>query len=112
MYHSNSSESVSGSALLKELENTKARLNREANVEMTTSVVNNDTLTEGVASLVKQYQASLIVMGITGRNKVGQKLIGSNVFQVSQKADVPVLIIPAKARFTKIENVALALPDL
>jgi len=109
LYHSNSFENIAKDTLLKELENAKEKLTQKDKTEII-CIVNNDILTEGIATLVKQYQVSLIVMGITGRNKFGQKLIGSSVFQVSQSADVPVLIIPAKIQFTKIENVALALP--
>lgn len=109
LYHSNFSERTAADTLLQELEKTKEKLSRNDEVEIT-CIVNNDMLTEGIAALVKRYQVSLIVMGITGRNKVGQKLIGSSVFQVSQSADVPVLIIPANTRFINIENVVLALP--
>lgn len=109
LYHSNSSDSIANDVLLKELESIKERLAPKDKTEIT-CIVNNDGLTEGVAALVRQYKVSFIVMGITGRNKAGQKLIGSSVFQVSENADVPVLVIPAKTRFTKVENVALALP--
>lgn len=109
LYHSNSAASTANDVLLKELESIKERLASKDKAEIT-CIVNNDGLSEGVAALVRQYQVSFIVMGITGRNKAGQKLIGSSVFEVSENADVPVLVIPAKARFAKMENVALALP--
>ncbi len=54
----------------------------------------------------------LVVMGMTGQNKIGQKLIGSNVFWISQNIAVPVLVIPAGTRFEKIKNIGLALPLL
>lgn len=108
LYHSDASENKSGGAL-RDLESVKERLDRKDKIEVA-CVANNDTLTEGVLALAKLYQASLIVMGVTGRNKVGQKLIGSSVFQISKHATIPVLIIPAKTRFIKIENLALALP--
>lgn len=49
---------------------------------------------------------------MTGQNKIGQKLIGSNVFRVSQNMAVPVLVIPAGTRFEKIKNIGIALPIL
>lgn len=109
LYHSSASENTSEETLLTTLENTRDRFNKEFGAEVI-CIVDNRILTAGIADLVKQYQVSLIVMGITGRSRVGQKLVGSNVFQVSQSADVPVLIVPAKARFKPIENIALALP--
>lgn len=109
LYHSNASENTSGETLVKALENIKERLSSENGVTIT-CVVNTQPLSEGIAVLVREYQVSLIIMGITGRNKAGQKLIGSSVFLVSQSAEVPVLVVPAGSRFEKIENIALALP--
>src|SRR5690606_24874641 len=93
LYHSNTVASEAKDTLLNDLENIKERLGRKDNVEIT-CIVSNDMLPDGIAALVAQYQVSFIVMGITGRNKVGQKLIGSQVFQVSQRVDIPVLVIP------------------
>lgn len=109
LYHSNSYGNTANDILLKELESIKEQLIQKDKVEII-CIVNNDGLTEAVATLEGQYQVSFIIMGITGRNKAGQKLIGSNVFQMSENVDVPVLVVPAKTRFKKIENVALALP--
>ncbi len=109
LYHSTAGESTGEEDIAKELEKISRRLVREDKIEIT-CIVNSDALDEGINALARQYQAFLVVMGITGRNKVGQKLIGSNVFQVSQTADVPVLVVPAKAKFKTIRNIALALP--
>ncbi|WP_353197823.1 universal stress protein [Parapedobacter defluvii] len=109
LYHSNAAENTSGETLSKALENIRKRLSKKMGAEVI-CMVNNEILADGIAALVRQYQVSRIVMGITGRSKAGQKLIGSNVFRVSQRADVPVLIVPAKTRFKKIENIVLALP--
>lgn len=109
LYHSNTFKSKSDATSLKDLESIGERLKSEEQTKIV-CIVNKENLITGLSSLAGQYQVSLIVMGITGRNKVGQKLIGSNVFQVSENAGAPVLIIPAQSRFQKIENVALALP--
>lgn len=67
-------------------------------------------LIEGISDLVDLYRVDMIVMGMTGRNKVGQRVIGSQVFQVSQSIRQPVLIVPAQTVFNKIKNIALTLP--
>lgn len=109
LYHSNTLEGTPNETLMRELEGiieAKAP-DDKANV---ICIVSNDTLVEGISILTAKFGVSLIIMGITGRNKIGQKLIGSGAFQVSQTADIPVLIIPAKTRFSKMKNIALALP--
>lgn len=109
LYHSNMEKSKPEELILNDLEKIREQLSGKDDVEVMCTV-NSSTLTEGIADLVREHHVSLIVMGITGRNKVGQKLIGSQAFQISQSADVPILLIPAKAVFKTIENVALALP--
>lgn len=108
LYHSNSTGNATDDSFLEEIERIKERFSRDRIKFI--GVVNKDKLTEGIAVLIGQYQASMIVMGITGRNKAGQKLIGSSVFQVSENVDVPVLVVPPQAQFKKLENIALALP--
>lgn len=108
LYHSNSAGNATDDSFLEEIERIKERFSRDRIKFI--GVVNKDKLTDGIAVLVGQYQVSMIVMGITGRNKAGQKLIGSSVFQVSENVDVPVLVVPPQAQFTKLENIALALP--
>lgn len=110
LYHSNSTGNATDDSFLEEIERIKERFSRDRIKFI--GVVNKDKLTDGIAVLVGQYQVSMIVMGITGRNKAGQKLIGSSVFQVSENVDVPVLVVPPQAQFTKLENIALALPIL
>lgn len=110
LYHSNRSKTESGKTLLGELEDIRAELiGKDSPIEMV-CVVNSLRLHEGIASLSVDNDVSLIVMGITGRNKIGQKLIGSSVFEVSETTSIPVLIIPATSYFEKLHNIALALP--
>ncbi|WP_028296139.1 universal stress protein [Olivibacter sitiensis] len=109
LYHSNIFGDKPESDILTELEKLKKELNRESKVAIT-CVANSVPLSEGIADLIIRHRASIIVMGIRGRNKVGQKLIGSHVFQVSKSATVPVLIVPEQSVFSKIEHAALALP--
>lgn len=80
LYHSSNTDSTANDIHSKELENIKEGLSSKDKLEVI-CIVNNDGLTEGVVALVREYQVSFIVMGIAGRNKAGQKLIGSSVFQ-------------------------------
>jgi nucleotide-binding universal stress UspA family protein len=53
---------------------------------------------------VKQYEADLIVMGITGSSKIEQLIIGSNTLNVISKDICPVFIIPGSASYKKIDR--------
>lgn len=64
---------------------------------------------ECIETLYNQYEASLIVMGITGKNKLEQKLIGSNTLKVAQNSRKPVLIIPGDIAYKPVEKVAVAI---
>lgn len=50
----------------------------------------------------------MVVMGITGRNKLERTLIGSNTLAMVKKNLCPVLIVPAGARFTNLKKIVLA----
>ena len=54
---------------------------------------------------VKQNEADLIVMGITGSSKIEQLIIGSNTLNVISKDICPVFIIPGNASYKKIDRV-------
>lgn len=109
LFHSDVSMDIPENILLGKLGDIKRKLPQVDKVSVE-CVTTRTTLTEGISALIKKYHASLVVMGITGKNKVRQKLIGSNVFEVLQHIDIPVLIIPAKTQFKKTKKIALALP--
>ena len=50
----------------------------------------------------------VIVMGVTGAGKVAETFIGSYAVDVSETAEVPVIIVPPGSGFTAIEEVMLA----
>ncbi|RQO30118.1 hypothetical protein DBR32_11060 [Taibaiella sp. KBW10] len=66
-------------------------------------------LIEEVLKLVEKHKADLIVMGITGKNTIEQKLIGSNTLRIASDSPCPVLIVPSKAKFEHVKNVALSM---
>lgn len=66
-----------------------------------------DHLGNGLDEICKETGAGLIVMGVTGGNLIEEKIIGSNALSVAKNGTVPVIIVPPKAIFTKIEEVMM-----
>lgn len=65
-------------------------------------------LNNGLDEVCAKTGSGLVVMGITGGGALEESLIGSNTISVSRNSTVPVIIVPAKAVFTRIKEVALA----
>jgi nucleotide-binding universal stress UspA family protein len=57
--------------------------------------------------LARHLSADLVVMGITGKNRLAQMFFGSNTLKMVERNACPVLIVPPAAQFTEIKNVAL-----
>jgi len=64
-------------------------------------------LTENIDQTCKDKFVDLIVIGITGGGAIEENLFGSNTITVAKHTSVPVVIVPSKARFTTIQNIAL-----
>lgn len=94
----------------QELHDLKVALNKmeEANVTIITEVTDGFLL-EDTLDLIEKHKADLVVMGITGKNTLEQKLMGTNTYRVASESPVPVLIVPSKATFEEVKHVALAL---
>lgn len=67
------------------------------------SVLLND-----IDEICKEEGAELIVMGITGTSKIEEVLIGSTALSVMKHTKVPVIVVPAEAKYNSIKNVVLA----
>jgi nucleotide-binding universal stress UspA family protein len=67
------------------------------------SVLLND-----IDEICKEEAAELIVMGITGTSKIEEVLIGSTALSVVKHTRVPVIVVPAEAKYNSIKNVMLA----
>jgi nucleotide-binding universal stress UspA family protein len=65
-------------------------------------------LSSGIAEICEEKSVDLIIMGITGRGKLEETLIGSNTISVARNTKVPVIIVPSNARYQPIEEVLLA----
>ncbi|MBC9911218.1 universal stress protein [Chitinophaga varians] len=68
----------------------------------------NTLLAATIDDVVKQEEATLIVMGITGGSKVEEILVGSNTIDVVKHTTCPVLIVPGKASFKGIAKIVFA----
>jgi len=66
------------------------------------------SLPGAIVEAAARMNADLIVMGITGESGIVGALFGSNSISVAKQAPVPVLIIPAEARFTGLKKVMFA----
>ncbi len=66
-----------------------------------------DHLGNGLDAICKETGAGMIVMGVTGGSLLEEKIIGSNALSVAKNGTVPVIIVPPKAIFTRIEEVML-----
>lgn len=64
---------------------------------------------ESIQQYADKHQAKLLVLGITGRNQLGQYLIGSTAVTCALHAKVPVLVVPVDARTKVIKTIAFAL---
>ncbi|RFM25879.1 universal stress protein [Deminuibacter soli] len=67
-----------------------------------------NVLAEGIGDVIDRTGAGIIVMGITGGDKVEEVLIGSNTISVSKHAHIPVIIVPADCSYQPIKAIALA----
>jgi len=72
------------------------------------SVVEYGSITGGLELIASREKIELIIMGITGGGALEETLIGSNTISVAGALGVPVLIIPPKSTFVKVENIMLA----
>ncbi len=72
------------------------------------TVVEYGSITGGLELLASKEPIELIIMGITGGGALEETLIGSNTISVAGALGVPVLIIPPKLEFVKVENILLA----
>jgi len=64
---------------------------------------------QGVVDAAKTFNAAFIVMGISGaESKLEEAIVGSNAVDVSKHSEIPVIIVPAKATYSPIKKILLA----
>lgn len=89
------------------LEDLKTKLREHGIVKIETLAEEGSDLIQELEKLARHRQADLIIMGITGRNTLGQSFIGSNTLKMVQQKVCPVLIIPADTTYCDVKNVLL-----
>lgn len=68
-----------------------------------------NTVTNGILQACEEHNAELIIMGITGASgKLEEVVIGSNAVDVSRRSKMPVIIVPADAKYKPLKRVLLA----
>lgn len=72
------------------------------------SVVRSGFPVDEIMSIVKEKNADLVVMGVTGSGKASEALIGSHTTLLMQQIQTPVLVVPADARFKEVGKIVLA----
>ncbi|MES2648737.1 MAG: universal stress protein [Bacteroidota bacterium] len=65
-------------------------------------------LSERIEAVSTETKSDLIIMGITGGGKLEEALIGSNTTHILKHTHVPVLIVPAKAKWKPVETIGWA----
>jgi len=88
----------------------KQQLESIANCPELTIETNQEPVLAYLNQLVKSHQAYNIVMGLSGKGKLAQKVIGSTTTKVAQEAHCPVIIVPPDSAFQSVKNIVLALP--
>lgn len=91
------------------LENFRQQLLPECgDVVQLTMLSEFNLLAENINGVCEKTNADLIIMGITGKSKVEEVLIGSNTISVIEHTRTPVIIVPADSSYTPIEDVVFA----
>ncbi len=94
-----------------QLEKEAERLIKKCPIHISIEMLSELAILEnGVAELCKKKDIAYIVMGITGGGTLDEKLIGSNTVTISQKTEIPVVIVPKDCTFQLIKK-AMFLSD-
>ena len=65
------------------------------------------SLVDSIEKYVRYNGVNVVIMGITGATKLEQIFFGSNALNMARQGVCPVIIVPPKASFKKIQNVML-----
>lgn len=96
---------------VEQLKNLKGLLQPLAGNVLIEYRTNDKSLTEATNEIVREEKADLVVMGISEKTILEEKLTGSKTMQTAKKSPWPLLIVPSNATFEKITS-AVFLTDL
>jgi nucleotide-binding universal stress UspA family protein len=92
-----------------EMETFKQKVLAAMRVSITVHVVAESAgLIEGLGALADTVKPDLIVMGLTGRNRLARLVVGSNTIRAVQQLPYTVLAVPSKASFTPVRKIGFA----
>lgn len=73
-------------------------------------VVNKSQLIDGIKKIHESHPIDLLIMGVSGKDTISQKVFGSNTLAVVHHTSIPVLAVPSDAVFTPVQQVLMAIP--
>lgn len=104
---------ASAEALIKQrmdhLEELKATISDivDPQVDMITTT-DSHGLNKGINLLAQQYDVEMVVIGLSGKNRIEQLIIGSSTAKLTKECKLPLLIVPPEVTFAPIEQLILA----
>lgn len=104
MYEKSSDEELAN----EQLTNLQNAFMANSPLRIESIAVPGDDVIEEIERVVHHRNASLVVMGITGKSVLEKVFVGTNTLKLVEKNIVPVLVVPPDATFSQIKNVALA----
>lgn len=93
---------------MQELKKLRTSLFDVGVVKTKENVESGQDLIGCLEKFIRENKIDSVIMGITGRNKLEQKIIGSNTLSLIKKNLCPVMVVPASARFSKLKHIVLA----
>lgn len=89
------------------LANLEIELHEISTVRIQYVAEEGGSLVESIEKYVRYNGIDAVIMGITGATKLEQIFFGSNALNMARQGVCPVIIVPPKATFKKIQNVML-----
>jgi nucleotide-binding universal stress UspA family protein len=90
------------------LTNNRNELLAGSNTRVSYLAEERGSLIEGIEAQVKERNADMVIMGITGTSKLEQAIVGSNALSLAKKNVCPVMIVPPDAHYKGIKNIIFA----
>ncbi|GAA4794178.1 hypothetical protein GCM10023231_23170 [Olivibacter ginsenosidimutans] len=69
-------------------------------------LVKEGKLEELTNELITKYQVDYVVMGLTGKSRLEQTLIGSNTIKIAKTVAKPLLIVPESSKLIPVSKIA------
>ena len=77
-------------------------------LEPTFIAVQNNSISKGILSVIKEHKPDLIIAGVKGKSVLKEIFIGSATKVLLKKSPVPLLAVPEKARYRGFQKVIYA----